>query len=222
MYDSKIGRWTTIDPNKQHWSSYLAMGNNPLNKYDPDGRDDWYLTSQNTFIRVEHNSPYHAYFDVNGKFISAIYDEDMIDPIKLTASLEKFAGGRSDMAGDINLYKAFYQRQNNQDRYQMQYKAKSLGFLDAYTQMETVYSLTGAAIIHEDVATVYSWLSSGPKLNSVGDIINTIDAADSFFDSVNIDFLDLLLGKDYATPADRVDPFSEYNLGVRVDNTTTK
>lgn len=124
--------------------------------------------------------------------------------------------------GDINLNKAFYQDQNKQARYQMEFKAKALGFGEAYSQMETVFSLTGAAIKHEDIATVYGWLVTGPKLNSFGDIINIIDAADSFCDSFNIDLANLLLGKNYSSPADRVDPFSEYNLGVRVDNTMTK
>ena len=37
MYDSKIGRWMAPDPYGQHWSSYMAMGNNPMSLVDPDG-----------------------------------------------------------------------------------------------------------------------------------------------------------------------------------------
>lgn len=36
MYDGKLGRWMTIDPEDQYHSPYLAMGNNPF-KVDPSG-----------------------------------------------------------------------------------------------------------------------------------------------------------------------------------------
>lgn len=36
-YDSRIGRWTTVDPAGQYFSPYLAMGNNPISMVDPDG-----------------------------------------------------------------------------------------------------------------------------------------------------------------------------------------
>ena len=38
MYDSRIGRWTSIDPARQFASPYVGMGNNPVNGVDPDGR----------------------------------------------------------------------------------------------------------------------------------------------------------------------------------------
>ena len=37
LYDPRINRWLTPDPYGQHFSSYLAMGNNPVNGIDPDG-----------------------------------------------------------------------------------------------------------------------------------------------------------------------------------------
>lgn len=37
-YDSRLGRWLVNDPAWQHWSPYLAMGNNPVSGVDPDGR----------------------------------------------------------------------------------------------------------------------------------------------------------------------------------------
>ena len=36
-WDSKIARWTAIDPALQYWSPYMGMGNDPLNQVDPDG-----------------------------------------------------------------------------------------------------------------------------------------------------------------------------------------
>ena len=37
MYDPVIGRWLTVDPYRQYFSPYVAMGNNPILKTDPDG-----------------------------------------------------------------------------------------------------------------------------------------------------------------------------------------
>jgi RHS repeat-associated protein len=37
MYDPVIGRWMSVDPKRQYNSSYIGMGNNPVNGIDPDG-----------------------------------------------------------------------------------------------------------------------------------------------------------------------------------------
>lgn len=37
LWDARIGRWLTTDPKSEFSSPYLGMGNNPLNKVDPDG-----------------------------------------------------------------------------------------------------------------------------------------------------------------------------------------
>lgn len=40
IYDSRIGRWLSVDPAGQYASPYVGMGNNPVNKSDPDGACD--------------------------------------------------------------------------------------------------------------------------------------------------------------------------------------
>ncbi len=40
MYDPVIGRWLSTDPAEQYASPYLAMGNNPMSRVDPDGGVD--------------------------------------------------------------------------------------------------------------------------------------------------------------------------------------
>ncbi|MCR6641089.1 MAG: RHS repeat-associated core domain-containing protein [Sporocytophaga sp.] len=37
MYDPQIGRWLGPDPMRQFYSSYIGMGNNPVNGVDPNG-----------------------------------------------------------------------------------------------------------------------------------------------------------------------------------------
>lgn len=39
-YDAVVGRWLSVDPERQHASPYLSMGNNPISKVDPDGGKD--------------------------------------------------------------------------------------------------------------------------------------------------------------------------------------
>ena len=40
MFDPIVGRWLSPDPMRQYASPYLAMGNNPVNRVDPDGGSD--------------------------------------------------------------------------------------------------------------------------------------------------------------------------------------
>jgi hypothetical protein len=40
MYDGRVGRWMTTDPYSQYHSPYLAMGNDPISRIDPDGGTD--------------------------------------------------------------------------------------------------------------------------------------------------------------------------------------
>jgi len=36
-YDPAIGRWLSVDPYGQYYSPYVGMGNDPINRFDPDG-----------------------------------------------------------------------------------------------------------------------------------------------------------------------------------------
>lgn len=68
-YDPVIGRWTSTDPYGQHWSSYLGMSNDPINRVDPDGGfDDVYYnskTNQTTIVKTNDN--FDRFF-IDGKF----------------------------------------------------------------------------------------------------------------------------------------------------------
>jgi hypothetical protein len=60
MYDPVIGRWLVPDPAEQHFSLYLAMGNNPMSMVDPDGMwagdNDYYFDQSNNLQYVYINS----------------------------------------------------------------------------------------------------------------------------------------------------------------------
>ncbi|MGB1017961.1 MAG: RHS repeat domain-containing protein, partial [Chitinophagales bacterium] len=38
--DTRVGRWMSPDPYHQYASPYMAMGNNPIRRVDPDGGID--------------------------------------------------------------------------------------------------------------------------------------------------------------------------------------
>lgn len=42
-FDGRLGRWNNHDPYRQHWSPFVAMGNNPISRIDPDGGRDYYI-----------------------------------------------------------------------------------------------------------------------------------------------------------------------------------
>ena len=69
-YDARIGRWLIPDPAKQHWSPYMAMGNNPVNCIDPNGQWDFGEKLANFFqygewmTNAEFNNAYSQQINV--------------------------------------------------------------------------------------------------------------------------------------------------------------
>jgi RHS repeat-associated protein len=74
MYDPLVGRWNIVDPERQDWSPYRAMGNNPLSRIDKDGRkhDHVYTIAEDGTIEMTkwtwHN--YDDLYAANGDFIA--------------------------------------------------------------------------------------------------------------------------------------------------------
>lgn len=50
LYDPVIGRWMTTDPEKEFYSPYLSLGNNPLAYVDPDGADRLYYDQDGIYL----------------------------------------------------------------------------------------------------------------------------------------------------------------------------
>jgi RHS repeat-associated protein len=73
-YDPVIGRWTAVDPNRQHPSPYVGNGNDPVNRLDMDGGFDDYLDNgDGTFTLLRKTDD--AFDVVYAK--GACYDLDM-------------------------------------------------------------------------------------------------------------------------------------------------
>lgn len=51
MFDPILGRWHSPDPAQQYVSPYMAMGNNPVNRIDPNGMDDDWWEKVKDFFR---------------------------------------------------------------------------------------------------------------------------------------------------------------------------
>jgi RHS repeat-associated protein len=78
MYSSRIGRWLSVDPYAQYWSSYLAMGNNPVSRIDPDGGFAICPTCPGgSQFDVYRNSPHYFYYDQG---IVSNFDSVVITP----------------------------------------------------------------------------------------------------------------------------------------------
>lgn len=65
MLNPIVGRWLSVDPKRQHSSSYLGMSNNPIRRVDPDGGDDWYTDADGN-LRYSESVKNQADVDARG------------------------------------------------------------------------------------------------------------------------------------------------------------
>lgn len=59
QYDAAIGRFTTMDPMVEkyyEWSPYTYCKNNPINRIDPDGNDDYVIEPRGRLHNMTHES----------------------------------------------------------------------------------------------------------------------------------------------------------------------
>ena len=66
--DGALGRFTTMDPLCEKYydvSPYAYCAGNPINKIDPDGRDEWEINSQGQVVKRIETSKHDAFFIVD-------------------------------------------------------------------------------------------------------------------------------------------------------------
>jgi RHS repeat-associated protein len=75
LYDARVGRWMSTDPMGQHYSPYVGMGNDPVNRADPDGGWDWYGSKANPGAKPEWiagSGPVEGYNHIGTTFDGAM------------------------------------------------------------------------------------------------------------------------------------------------------
>lgn len=82
QWDARIGRWLSVDPSRQFYSSYLGMGNNPVNGVDPDGRD-WFKNQDGTTQWFDNTSGGFSDIDGNSWANIGTNDLDVFSPMML-------------------------------------------------------------------------------------------------------------------------------------------
>ncbi|NOU62317.1 DUF6443 domain-containing protein [Marinifilum caeruleilacunae] len=70
MYDPSLGRWHVVDPLADEFSNvnqspYQYCENEPINRVDPDGRDDWFVRGSTLVKLKETNDKFHRIYKRN-------------------------------------------------------------------------------------------------------------------------------------------------------------
>ncbi|MCH5718201.1 RHS repeat domain-containing protein [Niabella hibiscisoli] len=177
MYDSRVGRWLTIDPEGEFLSPYVGMGNNPVNKTDPTGGS--------TYIEYPDAK---AYFKANpnGKFDGK--DGHWITADRLDGNWRWSTANASNIQNNrLNQYAPFEQVS---DFYKwVQFEAKSSG--------HDVKWMKGAIGLVSDLAKNLEGGSAFVS-NDVEDLLKELNVG--IVNTVLPSFNDLLFGKYANTP----------------------
>jgi len=80
LWDSRIGRWLTTDPMGEFSSPYIGMGNDPINRIDPNGgqTEDYYKDAQGKIIYDESINNKQDFIDkgIVGEYLGKAYQEN--------------------------------------------------------------------------------------------------------------------------------------------------
>jgi RHS repeat-associated protein len=90
-YDPVIGRWMVMDPARQYWSPYKAMGNNPISRVDPDGGFDWEWVARWKASRIPGG--FHYDDPISGEFAVGFYKHGTVGNSDPAAVFHSFTQG---------------------------------------------------------------------------------------------------------------------------------
>ena len=102
MYDSRVGRWLSVDPKNEFYSPYVGIGNDPVSKTDPDGgetEDNPIYDTQGFFLGTDDKGIMGDAIVMDRKnFIQGMKHEDA----------EKFNLGVNGLEKNFAVYNRFY------------------------------------------------------------------------------------------------------------------
>ncbi len=153
LMDPVIGRWMAPDPMRQHFSPYLSMGNDPINRVDSDGGvDDFYIYSDGSIERVITGSTHNFYY---------------VDENNTTTFINSFTenvNGLIQLPDDFSFYK---------NGISFGFSVKSGQSNRAYISPESMASLFGAFIetgFSDFTVTQFSYSDGGSPSPSVSHV----------------------------------------------------
>ncbi len=96
QYDSEIGRFTTTDPMGEFWSSYVGMGNDPVNLTDPTGGetepgDDYFIRKNGEVVVRKTDYDFDRFYIE--KSLQTLKNGDVVRTYEFVAQLERNSAG---------------------------------------------------------------------------------------------------------------------------------
>ncbi|MCD2261038.1 RHS repeat-associated core domain-containing protein, partial [Psychroserpens luteolus] len=118
LWDGRIGRWLTTDPKKQYDSPYLAMGNNPMTRVDPDGgRDETIYKYGDKEVEVKDGVDKTIILDNQSQFDQAVAWASIINSQQVTKWWRYGAAWLYE--SDYKAYSGFYNSVNHYESFNL-------------------------------------------------------------------------------------------------------
>nr|WP_228085195.1 putative toxin [Mucilaginibacter sp. JRF] len=96
LYDSKIGRWLSVDPEGQFWSPYNGMGNNPVISSDPTGGESYWHWDKQTGALVADKGD-------NAYSLSGYINVDITVAQNILSNRSNWNDGKLSAVGSLNV-----------------------------------------------------------------------------------------------------------------------
>jgi RHS repeat-associated protein len=135
MYDSRLGRWMSVDPLYKKFSSlsvYVFVGNNPLNYLDPNGKDIIALNDPKAARSAGHQAVLISDGQGGWNYVSkdafagaVPYGAKPVVTVKNFKSLDEFAQSPENMVQDHNGSYLLDEHGKKQQRYTRGYLIKT-------------------------------------------------------------------------------------------------